>query len=85
MLKTRLKGMIVIDSKRCKGCGLCVWACPTGHIKLSDTADIRGITVACTNDRHKCTGCSFCAVVCPEVAIDVYKMATAGYPRTHAS
>ena len=70
----------MIDSKRCKGCGLCVWACPKGHIKLNDTADIRGIKVACANEKNKCTGCSFRAIVCPEVAIDVYKMAAAEYP-----
>jgi len=77
-LKTEPKGKIVIDSQRCKGCGLCVWACPKEHIRLSDTADIRGITVACTDDSHGCTGCSFCAIVCPEVAIDVYKMTATG-------
>jgi len=78
VLKTEPKGKIVIDAQRCKGCGLCVWACPKGHIRLSDAADIRGITVACTGDSHGCTGCSFCAIVCPEVAIDVYKMTATG-------
>ncbi|MFO7599460.1 MAG: 4Fe-4S binding protein [Candidatus Desulfacyla sp.] len=74
----------MIDAQRCKGCGLCVWACPTGHIALSDTTDIRGIRVACTDDSHGCTACNFCFTVCPDVAIDVYKTA-AGRTRSRTS
>lgn len=77
-MKKRSKGKIVIDSQRCKGCGLCMWACPEGHIRLSDKEDIRGIRVAFFNDSHGCTGCTFCAIVCPEVAIDVYKAGSKG-------
>lgn len=67
------KGKIVIDPQRCKGCGLCIWACPKGQIMLSDRVDHRGIRVACFDDKRDCTGCSFCAIVCPDVAISVYK------------
>jgi len=77
-LKKRSKGKIVIDSQRCKGCGLCIWACPKEEIRLSDKDDIRGIKVAFFNDSHGCTGCTFCAIVCPEVAIDVYKAGSKG-------
>ena len=55
-----------------------MWACPEGHIRLSDKEDIRGIRVAFFNDSHGCTGCTFCAIVCPEVAIDVYKAGSKG-------
>ena len=77
-MKKRAKGKIAIDSQRCKGCGLCIWACPKGHITLSDEEDIRGIRVAFFDEGHSCTGCTFCAIVCPEVAIDVYKASSKG-------
>ncbi len=68
------KGKIKIDSRRCKGCGLCIWACPKGQIRLSINEDDRGIRVASFNENDQsCTGCTFCGIICPEVAIEIYK------------
>jgi 2-oxoglutarate ferredoxin oxidoreductase subunit delta len=68
------KGKIDIDSERCKGCGLCIWACPKGQIILSEKDDARGIRVACFDENSQdCTGCTFCGIICPEVAIEIYK------------
>ena len=67
------KGRIIIDGERCKGCGLCIWACPKGHIKLAEQGDHRGIRIACFDEALACTGCTFCAIICPDVAIEVYK------------
>lgn len=71
--KKESQGIIVIDSQRCKGCGLCIWVCPKDHIRLSETEDVRGIRIACSNEKG-CTGCTFCALVCPDLAIKVYRM-----------
>ncbi len=34
----KMRGAVVIDTERCKGCDLCVVACPTQTLALSTTA-----------------------------------------------
>lgn len=65
---------IVVDETYCKGCGLCVDACPVDIIAL-DTARInaKGYHPACQTEPEKCTACCSCALMCPDVAITVYK------------
>ena len=70
---SRPTGTIIIDVKRCKGCGLCIDACPKKHIRLAEQEDSRGVRVACFKDRDECTGCGFCYIVCPDVAVTVFK------------
>ena len=70
---SKSKGKIVINAERCKGCGLCVDACPQNNIHLAEEADSRGIRVACHDDSAECNACKFCYEVCPDVAITVYK------------
>ena len=67
-------GRIVIDSNRCKGCELCLEACPQEVIDLADTFNARGYRPAVLFDPlHDCTGCALCAVVCPDGCITVYR------------
>ena len=65
---------IVVDEKYCKGCALCVDACPRAVLEL-DTSRLtaKGYHPARLVDETRCTACTNCALVCPDVAITVYK------------
>lgn len=68
-------GTIVINEVRCKGCGLCVEACPKHLIALdSGSVNTKGYSPATLIDPEQaCTGCTLCAVMCPDVCITVYR------------
>ncbi len=65
-----MAGKIVIDTERCKGCGLCVAVCPRGSIAISTESNRSGYFPAEAKNSD-CTGCAQCAIVCPEGIIEV--------------
>ncbi len=67
-----MAGKIVIDTERCKGCGLCVAVCPKGSIVICEKSNKKGYFPA-QQANTECTGCALCALVCPDVAIEVYR------------
>ena len=67
-----MAGKIIIDTERCKGCGLCVTACPKDCITISEKSNKNGYFPAETNN-SSCTGCAMCAVICPEAIIEVQR------------
>ena len=63
---------IIVDDTYCKGCGLCVDACPQDIIEFDhDTITAKGYHPAKLVDEEKCTGCTSCAIMCPDAAITV--------------
>lgn len=65
---------VTFRDERCKGCGLCVEACPKKIVKLStDRINSKGYHPACVIEMDKCIGCAFCATMCPDMVITVYK------------
>lgn len=61
---------------RCKGCLLCVQACPSGIIQQSSRFNQQGYKVAEAPAERmaECKGCAFCALMCPDFAIYVFKI-----------
>lgn len=59
------RGQLRVDIEECKGCGLCVEACPPKVIGMSDDLNHYGYRTA-TYVGAGCTGCGICFMVCPE-------------------
>ena len=63
---------LTFQTDRCKGCGLCVTACPKGLIAIAkDKINLKGHHQAEITDQEKCIGCAFCATMCPDCIIEV--------------
>ena len=59
----------------CKGCGLCVEACPKKIIELdSNILNKKGFHPAQITDQEQCIACAMCAVMCPDTIIKVEKL-----------
>jgi NAD-dependent dihydropyrimidine dehydrogenase PreA subunit len=71
------RGKLRVDENECKGCGLCVEACPPKVIAMSEGLNHFGYRTA-TYAGAGCTGCGICFMVCPEPgAITVLRLAVA--------
>lgn len=56
----------------CKGCGLCVTACPKNLLQLSpDVINIKGHHPVEITNEAECIGCTNCATMCPDCIIKV--------------
>ena len=72
----KIKGTIVVDTERCKGCSLCIVACPLDLVSLSKEVNMKGYEHAQMLSEDKCIGCAACATVCPDGCITVYRVKT---------
>lgn len=65
---------VTFDVDKCKGCGLCITACPKKILRLSEEKiNARGYYPAEIFDQDKCIACAFCALMCPDCIIKVEK------------
>jgi NAD-dependent dihydropyrimidine dehydrogenase PreA subunit len=59
------RGLLRVDKNECKGCGLCVEACPPKVIQIGEMLNHFGYRTA-SYAGSGCTGCGICFMVCPE-------------------
>lgn len=57
----------------CKGCALCVNACPKKILCISKKTNAKGYNVVECTDSNACISCAFCATMCPDSVIEVFK------------
>ena len=65
---------VTIYEDQCKGCGLCVRACPKNVLALSTThLNAKGYYPSEVVRQDACIACKSCALTCPDVAIEIEK------------
>ena len=65
---------VSFNTDLCKGCGLCVSACPRHIVALNTSAlNAKGYHPAHVTDMAQCIACAMCATMCPDVVITVEK------------
>lgn len=65
---------VTFNTERCKGCGLCIEACPKKILELAkDTLNSKGYHPARMTEQDKCIACAMCALMCPDCVIKVEK------------
>lgn len=64
---------LTIATDHCKGCELCVAACPKAVLALDlSLVNLLGYHPVHLLDAAACTGCAFCARVCPDTVFTVW-------------
>ena len=65
---------LTINKEACKGCGLCVTACPKKILRVSQTvSNNQGYFVVEEIAPEQCIACAFGATMCPDCVITVEK------------
>jgi 2-oxoglutarate ferredoxin oxidoreductase subunit delta len=78
------KGTVTIATEVCKGCELCIPACPPAVLTMSTAVNHLGFHYP--ELAEGCTGCAACQLICPDFVFEVFrqprtaKASTAGAP-----
>jgi len=65
---------ITFDGEKCKGCELCIAACPKKIIALDkNRINKKGFHPAGVTDADLCISCAQCAIICPDIVIRIEK------------
>ena len=73
-MKVLSRGTVTIDIEACKGCELCIPACPPEVLVMSSAVNETGYRYP--ELLPGCTGCLACLQVCPDFCFEVYKYET---------
>ena len=76
---SKMKGAIVVNTDRCKGCQWCIVACPKDVIAVAQKqGNVHGYPFVESAKPDDCIGCAACATVCPDGCITVYRKKVEG-------
>ncbi len=65
---------MIVDSRRCKGCGLCTFVCPKKIVEIEkEERNDKGYFYAKCIEQNQCISCTRCAIMCPDSAIPIKK------------
>ena len=68
------KGKVEIDRELCKGCYLCIRACPMKVLEQDTEPNSTGSYPSKAVHPEKCIACGNCYEVCPDVCISIYEL-----------
>jgi 2-oxoglutarate ferredoxin oxidoreductase subunit delta len=66
----------IVDSERCKGCGLCINFCPKNVLELTRKVNAKGHFPVHQARPEDCIHCTICCIMCPDVAIQIVETQT---------
>ena len=66
------RGTLVIEAGKCKGCELCIAACPPKVLVMS--TDVNETGYRYPQLTPGCTGCTACQMICPDFVFTVYHL-----------
>ncbi|MFT4071354.1 MAG: 4Fe-4S binding protein [Dysgonamonadaceae bacterium] len=70
----KVKGYVVVNTERCKGCDLCVVACPCDVLVLHEhEVNNKGYHYVYMKNEDACIGCANCGYICPDGCLTIYK------------
>jgi len=74
------KNLVKIDIAQCKGCLLCVDACPK-DILAQDKGQVnaKGYNPIQCTDMEACTACAICGKICPDSVISIFRNTGEGH------
>ncbi len=67
------RGTVTIDTDVCKGCELCITACPPRVLSMSEP--VNRARYRYPQLHPGCTGCAACLMVCPDFVFEVFRYA----------
>jgi 2-oxoglutarate ferredoxin oxidoreductase subunit delta len=73
-VKVLTRGTVTIDTAFCKGCELCIPACPPGVLAMS--IEVNELGYRYPRLMPGCTGCQACQQICPDFVFSVWKYDT---------
>lgn len=75
--KVKSHGTLVIDIDACKGCELCIEACPPNVLVMTER-EVNGSGYRYPELYEGCIACQLCALVCPDFCFQVYRYEDTG-------